>query len=99
MMDFGEVCKPGRPTCVLARSTFSLFCVQSAVLVVWFAWTIYVTTRAARLMGQGWTRERVLRKVSMTKVLIFCKEGAVGQDAWKGYVEEQPFSASIHPMH
>ena len=97
LIDSADICIPDKGSCAMSQATFALFIVQSAVLAIWFGWTLWVTTRAARLMGQGWTRGRVLRQVSLSKVLKAGREG--GERAGKGYDEEMPLSASVHPMH
>lgn len=55
----------------IALATIHLF-----VLVSWFAWTLWVTTKAARLMGERWTRSKALRRLPMTTV---CKTLQPGQ--------------------
>lgn len=40
----------------------------SLVLMVWFGWTLWLTTKVAKTMGEPWTRDLVLKKVSMGKM-------------------------------
>lgn len=40
----------------------------SVVLMIWFGWTLRLTTKVARTMGEGWNRDLVLKKVSMGKM-------------------------------
>ena len=82
----------------MALAIFALFIVQAVILFIWFWWTIWLTTRAAKLMGEGWTRGKVLRRVSLSMVLsVHRGEGKLGDG--EGYGEALPLSASVHPMH
>ena len=41
---------------------------HSIFLMIWFGWTLWLTTKVAKTMGEGWTRDLVLKKVSMGKM-------------------------------
>jgi len=36
--------------------------------MIWFGWTLWLITKVAKRMGKPWTRELVLKKVSMGKM-------------------------------
>ena len=57
----------------------------SVVLMVWFGWTLWLTTKVARTMGEGWTRDLVLKKVSMGKMSKL-HQWREGQDIGMGKV-------------
>jgi len=42
--------------------------IHSAVLMAWFGWTLWLTTKVAKTMGDPWTRDKVLKKISMGKM-------------------------------
>lgn len=48
---------------IIVSMTFSAM--YSLVLMIWFGWTLRLTTKVAKTMGDGWTRDLVLKKVSM----------------------------------
>lgn len=54
--------------CKLIAVTIAFTSLYSLVLVVWFGWTLWLTTKAAKTMGEPWTRDLVLKKVSMGKM-------------------------------
>jgi hypothetical protein len=41
---------------------------HTLVLMVWFGWTLWLTTKVAKTMGTPWTRDIVLKRVSMGKM-------------------------------
>lgn len=40
----------------------------SLVLTVWFGWTLWLATKVTKTMGEPWTRDLVIKKVSMGKM-------------------------------
>jgi hypothetical protein len=42
--------------------------IHTAVLIAWFGWTLWLTTKVARTMGDPWTRDKVLKRISMGKI-------------------------------
>jgi hypothetical protein len=42
--------------------------IHSAVLMAWFGWTLWLTTKVAKTMGDPWTRSKVLKRISMGKI-------------------------------
>lgn len=41
---------------------------QLLTLILWFGWTLWIATKAAKMRGEGWTRSKVLRKMGMSQV-------------------------------
>jgi hypothetical protein len=42
--------------------------IHTAVLMAWFGWTLWLTTKVAKTMGEPWTRDTVLKRISMGKM-------------------------------
>lgn len=36
--------------------------------MVWFGWTLWLATKVTKTMGEPWTRDLVIKKVSMGKM-------------------------------
>jgi hypothetical protein len=42
--------------------------IHSAVLMAWFGWTLWLSNKVAKTMGDPWTRDKVLKRISMGKM-------------------------------
>jgi len=42
--------------------------IHTAVLIAWFGWTLWLSTKVAKTMGDPWTRSKVLKRISMGKI-------------------------------
>lgn len=59
--DAGHICDMLAVVCAFSA-------LHTLVLMVWFGWTLWLTTKVAKTMGEPWTRDTVLKKVSMGKM-------------------------------
>ena len=42
--------------------------IHTAVLMAWFGWTLWLSAKVAKTMGDPWTRSKVLKRISMGKI-------------------------------
>lgn len=62
--DYGNA----RRICKLLIVVAVFSAIHTAVLMAWFGWTLWLTTKVARTMGEPWTRDKVLKRISMGKM-------------------------------
>jgi hypothetical protein len=54
--------------CKILSVVAAFSALHTLVLMVWFGWTLWLTTKVAKTMGTPWTRDIVLKRVSMGKM-------------------------------
>lgn len=65
--DYGSYEKTNR-LCKLFLVVAIFSGIHTGVLMAWFGWTIWLSTKVANTMGDPWTRDKVLKRISMGKM-------------------------------
>jgi hypothetical protein len=80
--------------CRLIYAEVAFGVVYSIVLMVWFGWTLWLATKVTKTMGEPWTRDLVIKKVSMGKMAKL-HQWREGEDIGLGKVHSDTASHEV----